>query len=99
MILAARRAGRPYALAFVDIRMPPGFDGVETIERVLELDSDIQFVICSAYSDYSAPEILARLGITDRLLLLRKPCDAAEILLMSCTLCEKWSLARSVKMI
>lgn len=99
LILGARRAGRPFALAFVDIRMPPGIDGVETIERVLALDSDIQFVICSAYSDYSAHEILLRLGVSDRLLLLRKPCDAAEILLMSCAMCEKWNLAQSVKVL
>ena len=93
MITSAYRGGNPYALAFVDIRMPPGIDGVETIERAWHLDPEIQFVMCSAYSDYSAQDILVRLGISDRLLLLRKPCDAAEILLLASALCQKWNLA------
>ena len=94
MIIQAKRQGRPYALAFVDIRMPPGLDGIETIERIMPLDHEIQLVVCSAYSDYSSQEILARIGLTDRLLLLRKPCDAAEILLISSTMTEKWNLSQ-----
>lgn len=96
-ILQARREGRPYAMAFVDIRMPPGMDGIETIEKIWPLDPDLQFVICSAYSDYSAQDILARLGVSDRLLMLRKPCDGAEILLLATALCEKWNLAQAVR--
>ncbi len=92
-IVTARREGRPFALVFVDLRMPPGWDGVETIERILPADPDVQLVICSAYSDYSAREILTRLGISDRLLMLRKPCDSAEILLLATSLCRKWNLA------
>lgn len=94
-VIRAKRSGRPFALAFVDIRMPPGLDGIETIERILPIDPDIQLVICSAYSDYSTQEILSRVGLTDRLLLLRKPCDAAEILLISAAMTEKWNLAQS----
>lgn len=93
-IVEARREGRPFALAFVDIRMPPGMDGVEAIERTWDADPDIQFVICSAYSDYTARDILVRLGISDRLLLLRKPCDSAEILLIATALCRKWNVAQ-----
>jgi YesN/AraC family two-component response regulator len=93
-ILQAREQDCPFAVAFVDIRMPPGWDGIETIQRVWSVDPELQFVICSAYSDYSAREILHRLGVSDRLLMLRKPCDAAEILLMAVALCEKWNLAR-----
>lgn len=91
----ARREGRPFSVAFVDVRMPPGMDGVETIERAWNIDPDIQFVICSAYSDYTTRDILVRLGISDRLLLLRKPCDSAEILLMATALCQKWNLAQA----
>ena len=94
LIVRARQEGRPYALTFVDVRMPPGIDGVETIERIWPADPNIQVVICSAYSDYSARDILLRLGVSDRLLMLRKPCDAGEILLIATALCEKWNLAR-----
>src|SRR4051812_8704868 len=52
----ARREGRPYAVAFVDVRMPPGWDGVETIEKIWAVDPDVQIVICTAYSDYSWAE-------------------------------------------
>ena len=62
------RAGRPFAMAFVDVRMPPGWDGIETVKRIWEVDPDLQIVICTAYSDYSWDEMAARLGASDRLL-------------------------------
>lgn len=94
-IVQARDEGQPYALTFVDIRMPPGWDGVETVERIFPADPQIHAVICSAYSDYSASGILSRLGVSDRLLLLRKPCDSAEIFLIATAMCEKWKLAQA----
>jgi len=97
-IVQARQEGRPFQLAFVDIRMPPGWDGVETIEHIWTADPDVQLVICSAYSDYSAGDIVARLGFSDRLLMLRKPCDAVEIQLMATALCRKWQLAQMMQM-
>src|SRR5689334_7685445 len=53
-------AGRPYAMAFVDIRMPPGWDGVQTTARIWEVDPDVQVVICTAYSDCSWDDMMAR---------------------------------------
>lgn len=94
VVLQAHREGRPFALAFVDIRMPPGIDGMETIGRIWSVDPDIQTVICSAYSDFTARDILTRFGISNRLLMLRKPCEVAEILLVATMLCHKWSLAQ-----
>ena len=96
-VMQALREERPYALAFVDVRMPPGIDGIETIERIWKIDPDLQFVICSAYSDYLAHDILTRLGVSDRLLMLRKPCDSAEILLLATALREKWNIAESLR--
>ena len=55
----ARRAldeGRPYSVAFVDMRMPPGWDGLETIEQLWKIDPEVQVVVCSAYTDYDWPE-------------------------------------------
>src|SRR5437762_1164708 len=49
----AIQENRPYALAFVDVRMPPGWDGIETISRIWEIYPELQVVICTAYSDYS----------------------------------------------
>src|SRR3984885_1958520 len=57
--------GRPYAMAFVDMRMPPGWDGLETIERLWAIDPDVQIVICSAHSDYDWTDLVARLDRSD----------------------------------
>src|SRR3982750_2662863 len=77
---AAAAEGRPYALAFVDVQMPPGWDGVETTQKIWEADSEIQVVICTAYSDYSWNEMLTRIGQHDRVLILKKPFEPVEVL-------------------
>ena len=89
--------GQPYAVAFVDMRMPPGWDGMETIQKLWEVDADLQVVICTAYSDHSWDEITSKLGNSDRLLLLKKPFDTVEILQLANALTEKWRLNRQVR--
>lgn len=83
---------RPFAVAFVDMRMPPGWDGVETIERLWQIDPRIQTVVCTAYSDYTWDQVVVRLGISDRLLIVKKPFDNAEVLQLATALAEKWIL-------
>jgi diguanylate cyclase (GGDEF)-like protein/PAS domain S-box-containing protein len=94
MIRAAVAAGRPYAVAFVDMRMPPGWDGLETVEKLWNLDPELQIVICTAYSDYSRDEIIARVGPNHRLLILKKPFDNAEVVQLASSLTEKWAQTR-----
>ena len=94
LVMAALAQNRPYAMAFVDSRMPPGWDGIETTARIWKQDPDIQVVICTAYSDYSWGEMLAKLGHSDRLLILKKPFEAIEALQLASALTEKWRLAR-----
>lgn len=84
---------RPYQLAFVDIRMP-GIDGVETIQGIWQSDPCVQVVICTAFADYSWEDLVRRLGQTDKLLVLKKPFDHIEVMLLASTLTEKWYLAR-----
>jgi PAS domain S-box-containing protein len=91
---AALAAGLPYAMAFVDVRMPPGWDGVETAQHLLKIDPDIQIVICTAYSDYSWGEMFEKLGRRDGLLILKKPFDAVEAFQLAQALTEKWWLHR-----
>lgn len=95
MVQQASDAGCPFAMAFVDVRMPPGWDGVETISRMWEKNPDLQVVICSAYSDYSWEQIVEKLGKTDRLLILRKPFDPLEVQQLASNLTEKWSRLRA----
>jgi len=93
MLCAACDEGRPYAMAFVDMRMPPGWDGVQTIAKLWERDPNLQVVICTAFSDYSWDETVEALGKTDRLLILKKPFDAIEIVQLASALTEKWNIA------
>src|SRR5215475_690464 len=89
----ARGSGRPFALAIVDARMPPGWDGLLTVEKIFEVDPDIQAVICTAYSDTRWQELQRRFGVSDRLLILKKPFDPAEACQLVCAMTEKWNLA------
>lgn len=86
--------GIPFHLAFVDMRMPPGWDGLETIERMWKIDPSIQVVICTAYSDYSWASIIERLGNAENLLILKKPFEMAEVTQIARTLTGKWLLAK-----
>lgn len=84
--------GRPYALVFMDVRMPPGIDGVETISRIWERHPNVEMVICTAYSDYSFDGVLEKLGTSDRLLFLTKPFDSIAVKQMALSLSRKWTL-------
>ncbi|MCW8407826.1 EAL domain-containing protein [Legionella sp. PATHC035] len=91
------KEGIHYALAFVDIRMPPGWDGIETIKHMWKIDPDIQVVICTAYSDYSWEETVKKLGMGDNYLILKKPFDVVAVRQLACALTRKWILANDSK--
>jgi diguanylate cyclase (GGDEF)-like protein len=88
---------RPYAMAFVDMRMPPGWDGLKTIEHLWATDPDVQVVICSAHTDYDWTEVVKRLGHSDKLLVLRKPAEPIEVLQCAAALSRKWENDKLVR--
>ena len=90
--------GQPFAMAFVDMRMPPGWDGLETIQHIWKVDPDLQVVICTAYSDYSWEELMENLGQTDQLLILKKPFDNAEVQQLAASLTEKWHQTQKARL-
>ena len=92
MAAAARMAGRPFQVVFVGMRMPPGWDGLETIEHLWEVDALAQVVICTAHADYSHGEIVERLGNQDQFLILKKPFDSMEVQQLAVTLAEMRAL-------
>ncbi|UII72623.1 ATP-binding protein [Pseudomonas sp. HN11] len=94
LLVTAMERKQPYALAFVDMRMPQGWDGAKTIEELWKVAPDLQVVICTAYSDYSWEDLLERLHAHDRLLILKKPFDNIEVQQMANTLANKWDMAR-----
>jgi two-component system, cell cycle sensor histidine kinase and response regulator CckA len=93
----AQREGRPFSVAFVDVRMPPGWDGVETTSHLWQVCPDIQVVICTAYSDYSWSEVQDKVDPRDRLLILKKPFDSIEVLQVANALTEKWRLGEEAR--
>jgi diguanylate cyclase (GGDEF)-like protein len=97
LVAQACAQGRPYALAFVDMRMPPGWDGLATIEQLWATDPHLQVVLCTAYSDHTWSEIDGRLGGSDRLLILKKPFDPIEVRQLARALCAKWQMLRELR--
>ena len=91
-VRAAALAGEPFAMAFVDVRMPPGWDGIETISRIWKEFPELQVVVCTAYSDYSWDDMSRTLGESDSVLILKKPFDSVEVLQMAHALSKKWEL-------
>ena len=98
MVKQAVASGRPYSVAFVDVRMPPGWDGIETTARLWEVCPELQVIICTAYSDYSWDDMTQRFGHNDGLLILKKPFDTVEVLQLAETLAKKWTLAEQAKL-
>jgi PAS domain S-box-containing protein len=93
MVQQALQQNRPFAMAFVDVRMPPGWDGIETIAKIWTVDPQLQIAICTAYSDYSLTEIADRLGEnSDRFVILKKPFDTIEVTQLANAFTEKWNL-------
>jgi PAS domain S-box-containing protein len=92
MVKRALAENRPYALAFVDVRMPPGWDGIETIARIWEVDPELQIIVCTAYADYSWEQMRAKVGQPDSLLVLKKPFDNIEVQQLAHALTKKWLL-------
>jgi DNA-binding NtrC family response regulator len=95
MVRVAMEKTRPFALAFIDMRMPPGWNGVETIKNIWKIDNEIEVVLCTAYSDFSWAQIHVELQTADRLLILKKPYDSIEVRQLACSLTSKWELRRS----
>jgi diguanylate cyclase (GGDEF)-like protein len=98
LVKRARAEGHPYAMAFTDMRMPPGWDGLETIEQLWKADPHLQIALCTAYSDYTWEDMAERLEFGDQLLVLKKPFDSLEIRQMASALTWKWQMAQDAAM-
>lgn len=96
MIKAAKASGNNYAVVFIDMRMPPGWDGVTTAREIRQIDEMAEIIVVTAYSDSSIADIVEQVGFTDRLLYLKKPFDDEEILQLADSLTMRWNLERKV---
>lgn len=97
MVEAAAKADDPYAMVLMDVRMPPGINGIEAIDRIWKKHPYTEMVIVTAFSDYSWESILQTIGQTDRLMFLRKPFDQVTVKQMALALTKKYNLAMKVR--
>ncbi|HYC10246.1 MAG TPA: diguanylate cyclase, partial [Steroidobacteraceae bacterium] len=86
----------PFAVVFLDVRMPPGPDGVWAATQIRELDPAIEIVICTAYSDADPGEIGGFVPPEDKLSYLQKPFHPHEVRQMSIALGSKWRAERRI---
>ena len=92
----ALAAGEPYAVAFIDVRMPPGIDGKETARRIRALDPDINLVIVTGFSDFSPLEIAKVAGPADKIFYIAKPFEVAEVVQTATALVHRWQVDREL---
>ena len=97
LVRKALKESHPYPVAFVDMRMPPGWDGLETVSRIWKEYPDLQVVICTAYSDYTWEEMLQKVGHPDQLALLKKPFRCQDVVTLAQKLIDKWQQSHEPK--
>ena len=85
---------QPFSLAIVDMRMPPGWNGLETVERLWQTDPRLSVIFCTAYSDCTWQEMTERLGRTDRFVILKKPFENSELQQLVTAMTERWQAGR-----
>lgn len=97
MVKASLYDDKRYSVAFVDMRMPPGWDGLETVQKIWEIDTDIEVIFCTAFSDYTIAEMRQAFGENSNFLMIRKPFSSTEVIQAAHACCEKWSLRQKAK--
>ncbi|PCJ57643.1 MAG: hypothetical protein COA79_15470 [Planctomycetota bacterium] len=98
MVIKSIEDDDPYSLIFMDVRMPPGWDGIETVQQIWSVDSRVQVVLCTAYSDYNWIDIRNKLKNVHNLLILKKPFEGIEVLQLAISLTSRWGMARQIEM-
>lgn len=96
LVIANQHSDKRFAMVFVDMRMPPGWDGLTTILKLWETDPDLHVVICTAHSDRTWDEIATSLTARDRWAVLKKPFDKVEVLQLAHVMIGKWNLGQAV---
>ncbi len=96
MVGSGKDSDEPIAVAYVDIRMPPGIDGIETIRRIRKIDKNIEIVIMTAYTDKPLPEIVRDMELLHKLLYIRKPFAREEVQQITMSLVQKWNIEQEL---
>ena len=96
IICTAKASNRPIAVAYIDVRMPPGIDGVEAVRRIRQIEKDIELVIMTAYTDKPLPDIVRDMKLLHKLLYIRKPFAPEEVQQITLALVERWNIEQEL---
>ena len=96
IICTGKASNRPIAVAYIDVRMPPGIDGVEAIRRIRQIERDVEIVIMTAYTDKPLPEIVRDMKLLNKLLYIRKPFAPEEVQQITLSLVERWNVEQEL---
>ena len=77
----AANDGHPFDVVILDVRMPPGIDGVEAGSRIRELDPDVEIVFVTGYSDIPLEELQRRVPPPMKLHYFNKPLSFSQLAL------------------
>ena len=97
LVARAARDERPIAVAYIDIRMPPGIDGVTAVRRIRRVDRAIEIVLMTAYTETSLADIVQDMELLHKLLYIRKPFAREEVQQITLALVKKWNLERELE--
>jgi len=86
----ALKTGKKYSIVFLDIRMPPGIDGIEAAKQIRALDPDVNIVIVTGSMSVEVDNLDAEVPPADKIFFFRKPFHAAECRQLAAALCGKW---------
>ena len=91
------KEGNPFALAFLDLHMPPGPDGQWTAEQIQKLDPGISIILVTGYSTTDGSEFKFKSNFADKLLYLQKPFHRKEIVQFATALGNKWRAEKELR--
>ena len=89
-VVAGIRRGEPYAIAFIDMHMPPGIDGITTAKRIRELDPNVNIVMVTGSLGIDPDMLGKQIRPADKIFLFKKPFHGAECRQLTAALCAKW---------
>lgn len=79
LVEEACKSGNPFDVVVLDVRMPPGIDGVQAARRIRELDGDVQILFVSGFNDYGREELLSKVPPRNSVGYVEKPVRLSEL--------------------
>ena len=89
-VLSACKTGQPYAIVFIDVRMPPGMDGIEAAKRIREIDPNVNIVVVTGSIGSDPRDLGELIPPADKIFFFKKPFHAIECRQLTAAICGKW---------